>query len=125
MEPAMKRDIDLARQILLAIEENPDADGNGCVDVQVKGHDERNISYHIMLLSEAGLVEARDASDSEGLCWMAMRLTHDGHEFLDTSREEGIWQKAKKAVAEKAGGVSLDVIKALLVKWSTDQILRS
>lgn len=76
-----------------------------------------------MLLSEAGLVEARDASDSDGLCWMAMRLTHDGHEFLDASRDESVWRKAKKVVAEKAGGVSFDVIKALLVKWITDQVL--
>jgi hypothetical protein len=107
----MKRDLDLARRILLEVEANPEADGNGCVDVRVEGHSEREISYHIMLLFQAGLLSAADASSSDGLLWLAMGLTHEGHEFLDASREEGIWKKAKKTVMEKAGGVTLDTIK--------------
>jgi DNA-binding transcriptional ArsR family regulator len=77
----MKRDLDLACQILAHLENDPNADGNGCAEVQIEGREEREISYHVMLLYEDGLVDAQDASDGDGLRWMPMRLTSAGHEF--------------------------------------------
>src|SRR4051794_19325385 len=102
----MKRDMDLARQILLALEENPESTGQQGVDVAIEGRSPVEISYHVMLLDEADLLEAMDASDSEGLDWMPLRLTWQGHEFLDAAKEEGIWQKAKAIVKQKTGGLA-------------------
>jgi DNA-binding transcriptional ArsR family regulator len=118
----MKRDLDLARQILAHLEKDSDADGKGCVEVQIEGREEREISYHVMLLYEDGLVDARNASDGDGLCWMPMRLTSAGHEFLEASRDDGHWENAKKTVKEKGGGLSFELVKALLIKWATDRV---
>jgi hypothetical protein len=110
----MKRDMDLARRILLDIEECPDADGQGWLQVKIEGHSEQVISYHVMLLHEAGLIDARDLSDSDGADWRPTCLTWDGHEFLDASREPGRWQKAKKVVMEKTGGLGFEALKQVL-----------
>jgi hypothetical protein len=121
----MKRDMDLARQILLELETSDDAVGHGWGVVQVEGRPAKEIFYHVMLLAEASLIEAKDCSHTGegGFDWRPMRLTWPGHEFLDAAREEGRWQKAKKVVMERAGGVSFDVLKAVRVKMATDAVL--
>ena len=60
----MKRDMDLARQILLKIEEYPDP--TGWVDIIIEGYSDQEISYHIKLLYQAKLIEAYDGSDPVG-----------------------------------------------------------
>jgi hypothetical protein len=56
----MKRDMDLARQILLQIEAAPSRDS--FVSVTSPNHTEAEVSYHVMLLAEAGLIEAHNFS---------------------------------------------------------------
>ncbi len=52
-----------------------------------------------------------------------MRLTWDGHDFLDSIRDPVIWQETKEGV-KKAGGFSLellgDLAKGLLKKKIED-----
>lgn len=102
----MKRDMDLARSIMLALEESP---GPNLVDIYmeayVQGHTPEEISYHVMLLHEAGLIKALDMSSFGQYDWSPERLTWEGHEFLESSRDEGIWKKAKKIMVEKAGAL--------------------
>ena len=122
----MKRDMDLARKILLSVEGNTDAIGlDGIRDFRVEGHSKDEVAYHVMLLKEAGLIEAISATnmDPGSFNWYPKRLTWQGHEFLESSREESLWQKAKKIALEKTGGLSLDVLKAVLVKTATDAAL--
>ena len=58
----MKRDLDLARKILLTLEENEEATGHGFVRLHVKGYPLEQVSYHVKLLDSAGLIEAIDIS---------------------------------------------------------------
>ncbi|KJS86265.1 MAG: hypothetical protein JM58_07135 [Peptococcaceae bacterium BICA1-8] len=110
----MKRDLDLIRQILLIIEDKPDYDSWAGLDIPGKSNNE--ISYHIMLLNEAGLIEARKMCVYDGSSdWKPSRLTWEGHEFIEASRDENIWAKAKMIVKEKSGGLTLDVLKVVLV----------
>lgn len=118
----MKRDMDLARDILLLLEENPEAIGPAAVGVSSDRHSAEEVSYHVMLLHEAGLIEAVDQTDSEGLDWEPIRLTWEGHEFLDASREESRWQKAKKVVKEKTGGLAFETLKMLLREWGKEAL---
>ena len=53
----MKRDMDLIRNILLAIEEK--GPPLGIVDIDLPGHTAEEISFHVVLLRDAGLVEDR------------------------------------------------------------------
>jgi hypothetical protein len=63
-----------------------------------------------MLLHEAGLVEAMDL----GVGWKPVRLTYSGHEFLDAARNDSIWEKAKTAVVESTGVLTLEGLKVAL-----------
>ena len=56
----MKRDMSLVREILLATEAHPP--GQGPADIQVPGFSAEQVSYHVKIMAEAGLIEALDAS---------------------------------------------------------------
>ena len=111
----MKRDMDLCRDILLKLEDEPF--DPGLVKVEISGKTEEEISYHLMLLNQAGLVKAVDLLNStQRMKWRAMFLTWDGHEFLEASRNQGIWDRTKKAIADKSVGMSFEIVKALLIE---------
>lgn len=99
----MKLDKDLVREILLAIEDNG-ADPRGWMDLEIPDHSSREVSYHVHLLDEAGLVEAIDLSHMgrDGYEWKPKRLTYQGHEFLDTVRDSEVWRLTKET-AKQAG----------------------
>lgn len=114
----MKRDMDLAREILFRIE----ADTHWPADVDLRFEDlcDEVVGYHVMLLKEAGLIEAEELNSQE-LVYDSVRLTWTGHEFLNAARDDGRWDMAKKAL-EGAGGFVFDVAKALLVELFKAQI---
>jgi hypothetical protein len=110
----MKLDKDLVREILLTIEAHDEPEG--LIDLHIDDRPAEEISYHVRLLDEAGLLAALDTGGMDFFRWQPLRLTYRGHEFLDTVRDEEIWRRTK-AGAEKAGvaGLSmlLDVGKAI------------
>ena len=110
----MKRDMDLARDILFAIEKD-EGDPLGWIDLELPGRSEKEVAYHVMLLEEAGLVEALDLSSKDGFEYKPKRLTWEGHEFLDAARNDTLWERAKAEALRQTGGVSFDVLKELLL----------
>ncbi|QDU90200.1 hypothetical protein Pla175_36020 [Pirellulimonas nuda] len=118
----MKRDIDLTRQLLLDIEgHGPDCSLGSLRSGQAQDADER-IRYHLRLLIDAGMVKELDRTAAGVPC---VRLTHAGHELAELVRSEARWREAKWLVQEQTGGLSLTVIKAVLVKWAVDGVVRS
>lgn len=104
--------MDLIRLILLEVEKAP-FDG-GCHEVEIPDRAGEEISYHILLLQEAGLIEAIDLSSSDGVCWVPKRLTYEGDEFLDSARNDTLWAKAKETMIKGAGTLTLEGMKNLL-----------
>ena len=51
----MKRDLDLVRKILLALETKPGPEAVGTV--QIEGYDELTVKYHLLLLAQARLID--------------------------------------------------------------------
>ena len=119
----MKRDMDLVRQILLEIEKQPFS--GGWIDLSIEGHTPEGISYHVMILHEAGLVEALDLSSSGNIKWKPTSLTWEGHEFLEAARDNFRWKKATSTVLEKAGGITFGVLKQMLTKLMMEQVFPS
>ena len=109
----MKRDIDLVRDILLSIEDGKDADGRGFMRLNIPGRSREEVSYHVGLLYEAGLVEAANSSTLDGYEWQPKRLTWRGRQFLDSARDESSWERAKKEL-RKTGNFSFEVLKVAL-----------
>ncbi len=112
--------MDLARQIMLELEEAPSF--RVWVKIAPIGWSEQEVNYHIMLLAKAGLIEADDVSETESTEWVAKNLTMQGHDFLDAAKNETIWQTAKKLVQEKGGALTFDVAKAVLAQVALKQI---
>jgi hypothetical protein len=124
----MKRDMDLMRKILLAVEESEKADGSEWCHVVEDGVDAKTMAYQILLLGEAGLLIVTgdhvnfETEESDVPTCLPMRLTWAGHEFLDTARDESTWKTATKNILQKTGGLMFDVLKQALIKLATDAI---
>lgn len=112
----MKRDMDLIRLILIEVEKMVNWSDWEHTNIEDYTHEE--ISYHVMLLKEAGLIEAKGFCD--GGEWIPGRLTWDGHEFLDSTRNETVWKKVKGKITEMGGGLAFEVIKFLSVTYSKE-----
>ena len=109
----MKRDLDLIRKMLLAIE---DAPSGWAPELKIDGNTDTQIGYHSYLMIDAGLAHGHDVSElgSEAPNSMISNLTWAGHEFADAARDETLWKKAMGIVAEKGGNITLDIMKQLL-----------
>ncbi|NLG39121.1 MAG: DUF2513 domain-containing protein [Fibrobacter sp.] len=114
----MKRDMDLVRLILFEVEKNEKWDE--WKDIKIEGYSQEEIYYHIMLLNEAGLIEAKILCD--GGKWVPYRLTWNGHEFLDASRNETVWKKVKGIMANKGGSFAFEVVKSLVISVSLEML---
>ncbi|MEM6331054.1 MAG: DUF2513 domain-containing protein, partial [Planctomycetota bacterium] len=86
----MKRDIDLARSLLLDIEsEGQDCAinrlRNGVVPEGVAAESSDRVRYHLRLLIDAGLVKEVDRASDGVPC---VRLTYAGHEMIELARSD-------------------------------------
>lgn len=107
----MKRDWELVRIILSRIEEI-ETTKSILRPESIEGYEPENISYHMQLLNEAGLIEATCSQPLSGsLHCIARRLTWYGHEFLDQIKSESIWNKTKKILSEKGIDLTFETIK--------------
>lgn len=106
----MKRDMDLVRRILLEIEESDEWRSGAITYEDV---DDEVVSYHVMLLFEAGLIDAIDVSTNT-LRWHARSLTWHGHEFLDAARDDTRWILAKETISSKIGSLPFDILNQVL-----------
>ena len=108
----MRLDHDLARTLLQRIGELP-FDGR-FHDVTVEGHSGEEISYHVMLLKEAGLIEAIDVGSHDGVCWRPKHLTYAGNEFLSAAESDTVWNNAKSILWESTKTITLEGLKMAL-----------
>ena len=113
----MQRDMNLIREILKQTEAQEHGYTTGNPDVD--GYTDEQVAYHVYLMAQAGLVNATDVAsmDSESPCALLLNLTWDGHEFLDATKDESIWSKAKETVLKP--GVSMTL--SFLIEWLKEE----
>jgi hypothetical protein len=118
----MQRDMNLVRQILLAIEDHEH--GRAPSSLSIDGYNADQIGYHVYIMIEGGLVAGADitAMGSRGFEAIPTRLTWAGHEFLDAARDDSRWQKAITLVRDKAGSVTIGVMTQLLASMSKQSL---
>lgn len=109
----MKRDMDLVREILKSL--NEFEHGFAPRELEIEGFTQEQVGYHCLLLHEAGLIEAAESTCISDLSPSAIpvRLTWQGHEFIDNAANEKVWGQAKGAVG-KLGEVSFSVWASVL-----------
>lgn len=107
----MKRDFDLIRKILLAIEEQyVDV---ALYNIKIDDYDKKVVAYHCDLLYDAGLISNYKAQYANGTIHLfgVGSLTWEGHEFLDKIKSDTIWNKTKETVIHKGLPWAFDVVK--------------
>ena len=104
----MKRDMDLVRLILLKLNENEH--GFAPKDFEITGFSEEAVGYHCLLLNEAGLIQAVENTNqlSPSPIALPLRLTWEGHEFIDNAQNTQVWSQTREAVS-KLDDVSFSV----------------
>lgn len=112
----MRRDIELIRKMVLAIEEHPDG---SATELQIDGYDSSQIGYHAYLLVESGLAVGSDVTtlESSGPEWIIGHLTTAGHDFAESARTEYVWDEVIEEMKRKGFvSASVDVVKRMLDK---------
>ena len=115
----MQRDMDLVREILLAVEQHGYNGSTFALDLP--NHTHPLVQYHLMLLDKAKLLIAKRVGQPTH--FEPLRLTWAGYEFLETARDDSTWNKAKNAVLTKVGGLPFQVLSALLVEYGKRSVM--
>ena len=113
----MKRDMDLIKALLLALEDSGSFS-------HMQGYSSEAIGYHVALLEDAKLITQEwyyNTSISASLI-SGTRMTWEGHEFLDACRDSSIWEKAKKITISKTGSLTFEVLKSVLIQLGKDAV---
>lgn len=100
----MQRDNDYIRELLLEIE---NCDKTILIFPKTMGMSNNAAKkwYHLQLLCDSGyLVEVNES---------AYRLTAEGHDFIESIRDYGIWNQIKSAIAQTGGSATLELIKCI------------
>lgn len=105
----MKRDMDLIREVLLAIEERDDGDSYFSVSDLFDSYQQQY--RYCQWCEEAGLIKGANrglhVADVEP--FLPERLTFKGADFLDSVRDPKVWAKTK-AGAEAVGGLTFELL---------------
>ena len=110
----MRRDLELIRKILLHIEEADEPLSSD--EIEIVDYEPGIVDYHVQLLVEAQyLVGISVASFDNPYGWIGLRLTWDGHDFLDSARNENVWRATTMTIGQQLGTASMEIVKALLI----------
>lgn len=111
----MKRDMDLIRNLLMILQESNDPYGVDGLP-EVEGYSKEQLSYHICLLEEAGLIHARPIEQlSMGYDdFFGIKLTWQGQDFINAAEDETIWKKAKCNILKPGVSFTFDILKEWL-----------
>ena len=109
----MKRNMDIIRAILLHINDHEE---ETIQEVKLEQFSPKQVAYHVNLLAEADYITGISTQTFQDSVpqWIDVRLTWDGHEFIDAARNETVWAKFKKTVAEKGGTIPFSLVADLL-----------
>jgi hypothetical protein len=117
----MKRDMDLVREILLAVEGSDDI-----VNIEQFVNEERSldfVGYHVKMMEDAGLVYASVQDADDGVyCGMITNLTWEGQDYLASIKDDGVWTKTRKVIKETVGSTTLSLTKSIALKIAEQAI---
>ena len=88
----------------------------GWHEISVEGSTPEDVSYHVRLLWEAHMIDAEDLTtlSSPFPDWRPKTICWAGQEFLDSCRDNGRWEKAKRTLREKGVAFTMEAINIVL-----------
>ena len=111
----MKRDLNLIREILLRIEAKENR--SAALALEVAGYTEGEVDYNLDLLLHEGLVNGDGEWTFGNKYYVSINgLTWSGHDFLDSIREDAVWEAAAQKAqnsGHKLANLTIDVAKGI------------
>ena len=107
----MRLDRDLLRKILFQVEELGNDPGHRIQGFSVPGYDRKVVTYHVWQLGEDQYLRVQQVpeADASGSYFAPICLTPKGHDFLESVRDEEIWNQTKEA-ARKGGAATIELL---------------
>src|SRR5438552_1419892 len=93
---------------------------SGDTPEELKTYPKDLVVYNIAHMKDAGLLDADILPSKEGFPRGAaiIRLTWAGHTFLDASRDENVWRKAKEKILKPSASWTFGI----LTEWLKQEI---
>ena len=110
----MKRDMDLVRGILLYVEEHNAWQWRSTNSSPIAGYTPAQVTEHIGLLIQGGLLDGKDMSTLTAVAWHNLKLTWQGHDFIELARSDTRWGKARDTILNQGLAVTVEVISEML-----------
>lgn len=116
----MKREMELIRAILLAVESDEDPS-------KLEGYDANTIKYHKILIIERELVRGSVQDTIGNKLKMPTHvdiesLTWEGHEFLDAVRDASVWNTIKSDFKDAGLSTVISVSKQLAEGYAKKKV---
>jgi hypothetical protein len=113
MGRTMKRDYELVRKLLLFLEDKSTPEAIACPNIE--GYDDLAIKYHLLLLAQAKLIDYEPELTNTGriIRVIVFSLSWQGHDFLDSVRNDAVWANVKSQASEKGVSLPFEVLKSL------------
>ncbi|MFP7494694.1 DUF2513 domain-containing protein [Terribacillus saccharophilus] len=114
----MKRDMSLIRNLLLDIESEYTEGGFALEVTEEDEYSEEEMNYHLQLMKEAKLIklEAVFDEEEEEEELLIYGLTWEGHELLDSIRNEEVWQQLLHKMRKEKGSIPFSVLRKQAAK---------
>jgi hypothetical protein len=109
----MKRDMDLVRLMLLRTESiGVDEEAAVLHHAECEKYPEPVRAHHIAIMKEAGLIIGEASNNAAGIPTRGfiLRLTWQGHEFLDAARDDTTWKKVRDKVIKPAASFTFGIL---------------
>lgn len=110
----MKRNWDVIRDVLIEVES---LDGSKHEDRRygpIARCDDPDHAMHAVLLWSAGFIKGVDASTIDGGdSVIALGLTWEGHELLETIRSKAVWERIKAVAKDKGIELTFQAVKTI------------
>jgi hypothetical protein len=119
----MKRDMELVRKILFALEALDD--GFAPNDFAVPGYDDDVVAFHAHPMGQAGLLDVSNVTvrKHRGPAAIPNSITCEGYEFLNLARDDARWNRTMGTIKSAAGSVSVAVLAQVLGQYAKAAIL--
>lgn len=116
----MKLDLDLSREILLYLEDIPTPNTD---IVMIDGYSKEIIDYHLNLMNAEGYITLKKQSiHGQSPILFEISLTWKGHNFLDASRNNNLWNLLKEKIKAEGIKITLDIAYEMLVSLIKNQL---
>jgi hypothetical protein len=120
----MKRNMDIIRDILLAIEAEPA--GKLIRSIRLPDcYSPEEVVGHLRLAYDAGLIDGTINFHHDTIMIAVNGLSNSGHDFLDAIRTEEVWVETKEQIKKVGGSASIEILKAVAAAIATKIVMGS